>query len=138
MGGQASVISENPIPNEQVSPTVNAQHSKSKESIDPCPHFQQPRKATNEKEIIPRECPMSGSTINKDIDPRNMMPPANQMPASDQPFLLSTARITSNIPKASGKDENWVDIHRQQFIFIHKCIVLGLSIATNVLECHAT
>jgi hypothetical protein len=37
-----------------------------------------------------------------------MMPPANQMPAPDQPFALSTARITSSIPKVSDKAENWV------------------------------
>jgi len=49
-----------------------------------------------------------------DLDPKNMMPPANQMPAPDQPFPLPTERVTSSIPKA-GTEDNWVYPSPQMF-----------------------
>ena len=49
-----------------------------------------------------------------DLDPRNMMPPANQMPAADQPFPLPTNRQKSGIPR-SGTEDNWVYPSQQMF-----------------------
>ena len=49
-------------------------------------------------QIIPSECPMhtnstaEGATDMNKIDPLNMMPPPNQQPAPDQPFLLPIDR----------------------------------------------
>merc|ERR1719516_296386 len=60
------------------------------------------------------ECPSAAVQGNQDIDPRNMMPPANQMPAPNQPFPLPTERQKSNIPK-SGTDDNWVYPSPQMF-----------------------
>ena len=42
------------------------------------------------------------------------MPPANQMPAPDQPFPLSTKRQQSTIPKADG-DTTWMYPSPQMF-----------------------
>merc|ERR1719334_1747483 len=50
-----------------------------------------------------------------DINPSNMMPPPNRQPAPDQPFLLSTERETSNIPKADAPGERWVYPSEQMF-----------------------
>jgi cytochrome c heme-lyase len=107
MGAQTSSVTSNQGLNDSLKPPADAQHSTVKGSIDQCPHFQ---KQTTEQKTTnyPSECPMSGSTGNTDVNPLNMMPPANQMPAPDQPFSLSTARVTSSIPKVSEKDENWV------------------------------
>ena len=44
----------------------------------------------------------------------SQMPPPNQRPAPDQPFALSTSRVTSTIPRA-GKNENWVYPSEQMF-----------------------
>jgi cytochrome c heme-lyase len=104
MGAQTSSAIPNQGLNDHIKPPVDPQHSAAKGLIDDCPHFQNQPK---EKTTYPSECPMSGATGN-DVNPLNMMPPANQMPAPDQPFLLSTTRVTSNIPKVSEKDENWV------------------------------
>ena len=114
MGAQSSSIPTNQGLNDQVKPSADAQHSSAKGSIDECPHFQnQPKE---QPKTYPSECPMSASTNNSDVNPLNMMPPANQMPAPDQPFPLSTSRVISNIPKVSEKEENWV----KRFFFILK------------------
>jgi hypothetical protein len=105
MGAQTSTVAASQLLNDHISRPVDVQHSTSQGSIDQCPHLQQEK---TEKTTYPSECPMSGSTGNNDINPLNMMPPANQMPAPDQPFPLPTTRIISNIPKVSEKDENWV------------------------------
>ncbi|XP_026870928.2 cytochrome c-type heme lyase [Electrophorus electricus] len=64
------------------------------------------------------ECPMraaEGSTQRlSDIDPTNMMPPPNQQPAPDQPFLLAVNREESKIPR-TGTDQNWVYPSAQMF-----------------------
>ena len=110
MGAQASSAT---TANEPIKPPADAQHANAKGSIDQCPHFQKPEP---QQATYPSECPMSGSAAkNSDVNPLNMMPPANQMPAPDQPFPLSTARVTSNIPKVSEKDENWVYPSPQMF-----------------------
>jgi len=43
------------------------------------------------------------------------MPPANQRPASDQPFPLSTERQMSTIPRADKENECWVYPSQQMF-----------------------
>lgn len=72
----------------------------------------------------PEECPMhksatkeqSGCPVMEDkIDPRNMMPPPNQLPAPDQPFPLSTEREESSIPKAGTNGEVWMYPSAQMF-----------------------
>ncbi|MBN3296658.1 CCHL lyase, partial [Amia calva] len=64
------------------------------------------------------ECPMrasaGGNKTPDDIDPTNMMPPPNQIPAPDQPFPLSVTREESKIPRA-GTDKNWVYPSEQMF-----------------------
>lgn len=65
--------------------------------------------STASSSSYPSECPMHANTKAKlvpddkraDIDPTNMMPPPNQRPAPDQPFLLPTERQTSSIPKVT-------------------------------------
>src|SRR2546430_15802380 len=108
MGAQTSTVTPptNQGLTDSIKPPNDAQHSTVKGSIDQCPHFQ--KQSTEQKPNYPSECPMSGSTGNSDVNPLNMMPPANQMPAPDQPFPLPTTRVTSSIPKVSEKDENWV------------------------------
>jgi len=49
-----------------------------------------------------------------DIDPTNMMPPANQMPSPDQPFLLPTDRQKSSIPNPNT-GQPWVYPSQQMF-----------------------
>ena len=48
------------------------------------------------------------------LDPNNMMPPANQLPAKDQPFPLPTERQKSSIPRA-GTEDNWQYPSQQMF-----------------------
>lgn len=59
--------------------------------------------------------PTPANVQQNDIDPTNMMPPPNQRPAPDQPFLLDTNRQTSGIPKASEEGGNWVYPSQQMF-----------------------
>ncbi|CAG7838300.1 unnamed protein product [Allacma fusca] len=65
------------------------------------------------------ECPAKTHLIDDpqtaDLDPSNMMPPANQLPAPDQPFPLSTERVTSTIPKAGDQKDFWVYPSPQMF-----------------------
>ena len=58
------------------------------------------------------ECPSSASSPG--LDPANMMPPANQLPAPNQPFPLPTDRQKSSIPRA-GTQDNWVYPSQQMF-----------------------
>lgn len=64
------------------------------------------------------ECPMragvQGLGPKGDIDPANMMPPPNQVPAPDQPFPLPKGREESTIPRA-GTDKHWVYPSEQMF-----------------------
>ncbi|CAH0381116.1 unnamed protein product [Bemisia tabaci] len=72
---------------------------------------------------IPPECPMhisrKGSQANQpaeyEINPLNMMEPANQKPAPDQPFPLPTNREISSIPKAAEEGGFWVYPSAQMF-----------------------
>uniref|UniRef100_A0A1B6LET3 Holocytochrome c-type synthase n=1 Tax=Graphocephala atropunctata TaxID=36148 RepID=A0A1B6LET3_9HEMI len=60
------------------------------------------------------ECPVNHGNVG-DIDPRNMMGPANQQPAPDQPFPLNVNRETSTIPKSGTPGEFWVYPSAQMF-----------------------
>ena len=60
------------------------------------------------------ECPINSKDTNSDINPLNMMPPANQLPSINQPFTLSTERQVSTIPKAT-EDGFWVYPSAQMF-----------------------
>ncbi|XP_056290189.1 holocytochrome c-type synthase [Pseudoliparis swirei] len=61
------------------------------------------------------ECPMKAAESTKsDIDPANMMPPPNQVPALDQPFALPLAREESTIPR-HDTEKNWVYPSEQMF-----------------------
>lgn len=62
------------------------------------------------------QCPIQHS--GDEINPLNMMPPANQTPAPDQPFRLPTNRQVSTIPKAivqEGEEPFWVYPSPQMF-----------------------
>lgn len=48
------------------------------------------------------ECPSTAAGAAP-LDPTNMMPPANQLPAPNQPFPLPTERQKSSIPRAGTK-----------------------------------
>nr|XP_006815139.1 PREDICTED: cytochrome c-type heme lyase-like [Saccoglossus kowalevskii] len=63
----------------------------------------------------PSGCPMHAGKGDDELDPDNLMPPPNQRPAPDQPFLLSTDRQVSGIPKAGDKSEKWVYPSPQMF-----------------------
>lgn len=62
----------------------------------------------------PPQVLVSVPSDREDTDPRNMMPPANQQPAPDQPFPLPTERQKSSIPR-SGTEDNWVYPSQQMF-----------------------
>lgn len=65
--------------------------------------------------VITSECPVQHT--GTDINPMNMMPPANQQPAPDQPFPLPTDRQTSSIPKVTedGSIQFWQYPSQQMF-----------------------
>merc|ERR1719150_2783126 len=44
-----------------------------------------------------------------------MMPPPNQIPSEDQPFILSTDRQKSSIPNANKAGESWIYPSQQMF-----------------------
>ena len=51
----------------------------------------------------------------KNVDPSNMMPPPNQLPAPGQNIDLSTDREVSTIPRASETEDKWVYPSEQMF-----------------------
>ncbi|XP_015278271.1 PREDICTED: cytochrome c-type heme lyase [Gekko japonicus] len=59
------------------------------------------------------ECPVK-SQVHEKLDPRNMMPPPNQLPSPGQPFSLSSTREESTIPRAFAQ-QNWVYPSEQMF-----------------------
>ncbi|XP_054725862.1 holocytochrome c-type synthase [Anastrepha obliqua] len=79
----------------------------------PSPPQQQQMTTTNTASAS--ECPVQHD--KNDINPLNMMPPANQQPAPDQPFPLSTERQTSSIPKVTedGSQQFWQYPSQQMF-----------------------
>ncbi|XP_004710031.1 holocytochrome c-type synthase [Echinops telfairi] len=89
-----------------------------------CPVSTEPREAAIEgmAPLVPThqehayeyvECPVkAGKSV--EVDPSNLMPPPNQMPAPDQPFPLSTTREESSIPRADS-EKKWVYPSEQMF-----------------------
>ncbi|KZC11411.1 PREDICTED: cytochrome c-type heme lyase [Dufourea novaeangliae] len=76
-----------------------------------------PMHKSTKKEAPPKyasECPINDMSQDE-INPLNMMPPANQQPAPDQPFSLPTDRQVSTIPKATAENEFWVYPSQQMF-----------------------
>lgn len=67
---------------------------KAQEIPPECPMHQKQAPPKEEKVLV-SECPIQG-----DVNPLNMMPPANQQPSPGQPFPLKTERQTSSIPRA--------------------------------------
>lgn len=60
------------------------------------------------------ECPVNHGK-DSDVNPLNMMSPANQQPSAGQPFPLPTERQVSSIPKASDEGGFWVYPSPQMF-----------------------
>ncbi|XP_075941537.1 holocytochrome c-type synthase isoform X2 [Anarhichas minor] len=91
------------------------------------------------------ECPMKATEGTKsDIDPANMMPPPNQVPAQDQPFALHLAREESTIPRHNA-EKNWVYPSEQMFwnAMLRKGWRwreddLGAKDMTNIIKIHNT
>jgi len=122
------IPTECPMHQENVSKTVPPpecpmHQEKVMSTIPPeCPMHQENSVGMQNNLEIPSECPMhqdvsKSPTSENDINPLNMMPPPNQCPAPDQPFLLSTDREKSNIPKATedGSNETWTYPSEQMF-----------------------
>ncbi|GAB6022174.1 hypothetical protein CHUAL_006311 [Chamberlinius hualienensis] len=78
-------------------------------SVSECPVMHHPPTVGN---MSISDCPAYRNT--DEIDPRNMMPKANQEPSEGQPFPLSIERQVSTIPKA-GTDEYWAYPSQQMF-----------------------
>jgi len=87
-----------------------------------CPMHQKHGEAKSASAVPPHpkmqaasECPVQHD--NSDVNPLNMMPPANQQPAADQPFPLPTDRQTSTIPKVTedGTVQFWQYPSQQMF-----------------------
>lgn len=68
------------------------------------------------------------------------MPPPNQQPSQDQPFLLSLEREVSTIPKSGTEDETWVYPSAQMFwnAMLRKGLLLFLASLSGFLlkMCH--
>lgn len=103
MGNSVSAESQVRITNVEIKspPAECPMHSKSNEHPD--------------STTKPSECPVQHG--KDDVNPFNMMPPANQQPAPDQPFSLPTNRQVSSIPRAmpDGSTEFWVYPSQQMF-----------------------
>ena len=96
----------------------------SKESGSHCP-------VVGKADFDVKECPLKGNSIPpkkvlsmsaawstsqmKGVDPSNMMPPPNQLPAPGQDINLSTEREVSTIPRASETEDKWVYPSEQMF-----------------------
>ncbi|XP_044018138.1 holocytochrome c-type synthase [Aphidius gifuensis] len=79
-----------------------------------CPMHKPADPKEKQQQAPKSECPIDHTNQN-DINPLNMMPPANQTPSPDQPFPLPTDRQVSTIPKASGDGDYWVYPSQQMF-----------------------
>ena len=54
-----------------------------------------------------------------DIDPKNMMPPANQQPSPGQPFPLPTERQASFIQRIFMLHNNLCNLAKTYYLFIY-------------------
>ncbi|XP_031830239.1 cytochrome c heme lyase [Nomia melanderi] len=88
-------------------------HGTNKLEGEPPPECPMHKSAQNTPPKVTTECPVDHA--GQDINPLNMMPPANQQPAPDQPFPLPTDRQVSSIPKATAENEFWVYPSQQMF-----------------------
>lgn len=93
-------------------------YSKLSQEIPPeCPmHQKQNLAPVKEEKVLVSECPIQGE--KGDINPLNMMPPANQQPSPGQPFSLPTERQVSSIPRAVPSpegDTHWKYPSQQMF-----------------------
>ncbi|KAK9889698.1 hypothetical protein WA026_007081 [Henosepilachna vigintioctopunctata] len=71
-----------------------------------------------EQKFSQERCPISGNNGPDEINPLNMMGPANQQPSPGQPFSLPIERQVSTIPKAivkEGESPFWVYPSQQMF-----------------------
>lgn len=96
-------------------PKIDQQQKYSQEIPPECPMHQKHQKAEPPKEekVLVSECP-----VQNDVNPLNMMPPANQQPSPGQPFKLPTERQTSTIPRAVPSPEgktHWEYPSQQMF-----------------------
>ncbi|XP_070504464.1 holocytochrome c-type synthase [Chironomus tepperi] len=81
-----------------------------------CPMHQKNPAPKKEEKVVVSECPIQGGAT--DVNPLNMMPPANQQPSPGQPFPLPTERVTSSIPRAVPSPEgktHWEYPSQQMF-----------------------
>lgn len=129
MGNAVSIAQMQAAQNSSASMPKNHEHMMASSGASPppeCPMHQKDGKAgaTDMKPPHPKmqattvsasECPVKHD--NSDVNPLNMMPPANQKPAPDQPFPLSTERQTSTIPKVTedGSMQFWQYPSQQMF-----------------------
>lgn len=100
MGQQMSITVAAEAAVNNLAPKMPPNHSDMRTSnaeIPPeCPmHANHQPKKKDETVLVPES-----SAGQADINPLNMMPPANQQPAKDQPFSLPTERQLSTIPRA--------------------------------------
>ena len=59
--------------------------------------------------------PAAHASSAEEIDPSNMMPPANQERSQYQSGELSKERVESNIPRGADAEGNWVYPSEQMF-----------------------
>ncbi|XP_042321334.1 holocytochrome c-type synthase isoform X1 [Sceloporus undulatus] len=102
--------------------TTTSQCPMHQKKMEGCPMHMKPGIDENQNASVPPhqerayeyvDCPINSQTQEK-IDPRNMMPPPNQLPSPDQPFPLSTVREESSIPRAFS-EQKWVYPSEQMF-----------------------
>lgn len=95
--------------------STKAHHSDEHMTGVPPPECPMHKSLAPAKPVYKSECPVKQD--GNDINPLNMMPPANQQPAPDQPFPLPTERQVSSIPKVTedGRTEFWVYPSPQMF-----------------------
>ncbi|OAD60081.1 Cytochrome c-type heme lyase [Eufriesea mexicana] len=102
-----------PVHQQQISKTQL--HGTLKPDGEPPPECPMHKSASKKAQsTFSNECPIN-NMASEDINPLNMMPPANQQPAPDQPFPLPTERQVSSIPKATENAEFWVYPSQQMF-----------------------
>lgn len=121
---QKSEINKPTETTEQKPPVYNPHHAHYAHMMDmsqipsECPMHQAKNSQANVQNTFKTQaasgCPIKHDDKN-DINPNNMMPAPNQIPSPNQPFPLSTQRITSNIPKAGVENEKWVYPSEQMF-----------------------
>ncbi|XP_056155514.1 holocytochrome c-type synthase [Lampris incognitus] len=120
---QGAPVHQEPQPVKVSPPAECPMHQAQPVNVSPpseCPMHQGPASAQAAPAHQDRayefvECPMKGAAGSRtDVDPANMMPPPNQVPAPDQPFTLALSREESKIPR-HGSGKKWVYPSEQMF-----------------------